>query len=136
MDGGRDAASSIHETLGGEGVDGHDGGIAKESAKFYGVANGLADNGNDTHGCGLLVDHANGTLVGNDAGNGGGRCVARNGYHVESYGADTSHGFEFLDGEGTSLNGVNHALVFTHRDEGTVHPHRRKPSPHPSSLGR
>lgn len=116
--GGWYASSAVNETLGGEGVDWHDGGMSEEAAELDCVAYGLADDGDDAHGCCLLVDHADGALVGYDAGDGGGGGVAGYGYHVKAYGADAGHGFEFLYGEGACFDCVYHALVFGHGDEG------------------
>ena len=120
VDWSRYASTTIYERLAREGVDRHDGGIAQESAKVDLVANLFADGRDDAHGCSLLVDHTYGCLVGNDAGNGGRRCVAGDSYHVETYRADTRHSLELLYGKGTCLYSVYHTLVLAHGDKGTA----------------
>ena len=91
--------------------------MSEQTAKVYLLANALAYHRNYTYCRCLLVNHTDGSLVGNDSANCCGWRVARNGNHVESYRAYARHGLEFLDGERTGLNSINHALVFAHRDE-------------------
>ena len=115
----RYAPATVYEAVAGERIDGHHGCIAEQSAELYCVAHLLAYDRYDAHGGGLLVYHADGTLVSYDACDCRGRRVARNGYHVETDGADAGHGLQFLDGQCASLYGVYHALVFADWDEGT-----------------
>ena len=80
---------------------------------------GLADDRNDAHGGRLLIDHTDGALVGNDAGNGRGGGVTGNGNHVEAHRADAGHGLELLDVQGSGFDSVDHALILADGDEGT-----------------
>src|SRR5208282_6851781 len=50
------------------GVDGKDGSLAKEAAEDGAVASTLTGDGNDSHGGRLVVDHADGDLVGDQGG--------------------------------------------------------------------
>ena len=117
VDGGRYASNAVDESVTRKRVNRHDGCIAQQSAEVYNVAHFLASSRYDTHRRRLLVNHANGCLVGNHARYCSGGSVARDGYHVETHGAYTGHGFELLYGKGASLHSVYHALVFTHGDK-------------------
>ena len=98
MDGCWDAATTIDEDVACKSIDGHNRGIAEEATKLYHLSYSLADDGNDADGSGLLVDHTDGSFVSNDAGNGGGRCIAWDSNHVEANRTYAGHGFEFFDG--------------------------------------
>ena len=62
MDRCRNASATVHEGIATERADGHDGGIAQQSAELYAVAHFLANGRNHTHRRGLLVHHADGGL--------------------------------------------------------------------------
>ena len=113
----RDSAATGHEGLAAGLVDRHDGRVAHKAAEVRHFADALARHGDHAHGGGLLVDHADRGLVGDDAGNGGCGGVSRNGNHVEADGAYAGHGFELLDGQATGRSRVDHVLVFGDRDE-------------------
>ena len=117
MDGRGNASAEIDEGGGVAGVHGNDLGLTEQTAEDGGFAHALAGNGNDAHGGGLGVDHADGHFVGNEAGNGGRRSVAGNGDHVEAHGADAGHGFELLHGEGSAVGSSFDARVFGNGNE-------------------
>ena len=117
VDGRWNTSATVHEQCAGELVDGHDGRTAEQSTPFDGIADLFTDDGYDAHGGCLLVDHANGCFVSNDSGNGGSRGVARDGNHIETDGADAGHSFQFLDGQRTGLDRIDHALILTDGDE-------------------
>ena len=52
-----------------------------------------AGRGDDAHGGGLAVDHADGRFVGDDGADGGGGGIAGHGDHIQAHGTDTGHGF-------------------------------------------
>ena len=101
----------------GVGVHGHDRRIAEQAAEVQLVADLLADCGDDAHGGGLVVDHADGALVGDDAEDGLDRRVAGNGDHVQADAADAGHGLELLQAQRAGLGGADHAGVLGHGDE-------------------
>ena len=113
----RNTAASGHESFAAGLVDRHDGRVAHKAAEVRHFADALARHGDHAHGGGLLVDHTDGGLVGNHAGNGGGGGVAGDGDHVEAHRAYAGHGFELLDGQATGRSRVDHVLVFGDRDE-------------------
>ena len=90
---------------------------AEEPAEIYRVADGLALCRDDAHGGGLVVDHADSCLIGNDSGDGIGARVAGDGDHVEPDRADAGHCFELIDAEHTVLHGGDHARVLGHGDK-------------------
>ena len=116
----RYASATVDKRLAREGVDGHNWCVAKQSAKVHLVAHLLAYGRYDAYGCGFLVHHTDGCLVGYNAGYGCGRSVAWNGYHVETHGAYTGHGLKLLNSQGSCLHSINHALVLAHGNEGSV----------------
>ena len=85
MDRGRDSAYTVHEIGAAELIYRHDWRITQETTEIYGVAYLHSHYRDDAHGCGLLVHHTNGSLIGYDARNGGGWSVARDGYHIQTY---------------------------------------------------
>ena len=72
----RYASATVDKRLAREGVDGHNWCVAKQSAKVHLVAHLLAYGRYDAYGCGFLVHHTDGCLVGYNAGYGCGRSVA------------------------------------------------------------
>ena len=91
--------------------------VAHEAAEVGHLAHALAFHRDYTHGGGLLVDHANGGLVGDDAGDGGCGGVARNGNHVKADGAYAGHSLELFDLQAAVVGRVDHVLVFGDRNE-------------------
>ena len=115
----RDSAATGHEGLAAGLVDRHDGRVAHQAAEVRHFTNALARHRDHTHGGGLLVDHADGGFVGDQAGDGGSRGIARNGDHVKTHRAYAGHGLKLLEGQATGGGSVNHVLVFGDRDERT-----------------
>ena len=66
----------------------------KEAAEDGAVASTFAGDGNDPHGGRLVVDHADGDLVGDQGGEGRGIGLAGNGDHIQADRADGGHGLE------------------------------------------
>ena len=66
----RYATLAVDKPIATERVDWHDGCIAQQTSEFNGVAYFLALYRDDSHGCGLLVDHTYSGFIGNDAGDG------------------------------------------------------------------
>ena len=117
VDGGGHAASAVGEDGAGVRVHGHDRRIAQKAAEVQLVANLLADGGDDAHGGGLVVDHADGALVGDDAEDGLDRRVAGDGDHVKSHAAHARHGLKLLQAQCAGLGRANHASILGHGDE-------------------
>ncbi len=69
VDRGRDATYTVDECLAAEFVYRHDRSMTQQATEVYIVAYLHAHNRDDTYGCGLLVDHTDSSLVGNDTGN-------------------------------------------------------------------
>src|SRR5574344_117154 len=115
----RNTTATVHKTLAGESVYRHHRSIAQQTSKLHRVTHLLAHHRNNAHSSCLLVDHANGTLICNNARNRCGRCIAGNGNHVQTYRTYTGHRFKFFDGECTSLYSINHTLIFRHWNEST-----------------
>lgn len=117
VDRGGHAASAVGEDGAGVSVYGHDGGVSQKAAELQSVADLLADGGDDAHGGCLVVDHADGALVGDDAEDRFHRRVAGDGDHIEANAADAGHGLELLEGKGACLSCADHAGVFRHGNE-------------------
>ena len=117
VDRGGHAASAVGEDSAGVPVHGHDGGVSQKAAELQSVADLLADGRDDAHGGCLVVDHADGALVGDDAEDRFHRGVARDGDHIEANAADAGHGLELLEGKGACLGCADHAGVFRHGNE-------------------
>ena len=98
-------------------VDRHDGRVAHQAAEVRHLAHALARHGDHTHGGGLLIHHADGGFVGDQAGDGGSSGIARNGDHVKTHRAYAGHGLKLLEGQATGGGSVNHVLVFGDRNE-------------------
>ena len=113
----RNTAASGYESFAAGLVDRHDGRVAHEAAEVRHFADALARHRNHAHGSGLLIDHADGGFVGDQAGDGGSRGIARNGDHVEAHRAYAGHGLKLLEGQATGRSRVDHVLVFGDRDE-------------------
>ena len=94
--------------------------IAQKAAEFYGFSYAFSDYRNQTYGCCFLIHHTDRTFICNDSGDGGCFCITGNCDHVQSYGADTGHCFQFLECQGIGFYGINHTLVFTDRNECTA----------------
>ena len=77
-----EASTAMGKHGAGVGVHRHDGCTAKQAAVLDAVAHALADSRNHADGRGLVVDDADGHLVGDDAGDGLDRGVAGDGDHV------------------------------------------------------
>ena len=69
---------------------------SQQAAEFGPVAGFFPGDGNNPHGGGFVVDHADGHFIGDDGGEGSGAGVAGKGDHVEADGADGCHRFEFV----------------------------------------
>ena len=78
----REASATVGEHGAGVGVHRHDGRTAEQTAVLNAVAHALADSGNHAHGRGLIVDDADGHLVGDNAGDGLDRGVAGDGAYA------------------------------------------------------
>ena len=117
MDRRRNAAATGHEGLAAGLVHRNDRRVAHEAAEVGHLPYAFAFNRNHTHGRGFLVDHADRSLVGDDAGNGGGGGISRNGDHVKADGAYAGHGFELFDLQAAVGCRVDHVLVFGDGDE-------------------
>ena len=115
----RNTAATGHEGLAAGLVDRHDGRVTHEAAEVRHLTDALARHGDHAHGGGLLIDHADRGLVGDDAGNGGCGGVSRNGDHVEADGAHAGHGLKLFDLQAAIGCRVDHVLVFGDRDERT-----------------
>ena len=89
-----DSAAAGDEFRGRITVHVHDGSAAEESAEFHVLAGLLAYGGNETDRGGLAVDHTDGGFIGKNGGDNLGGSIAGNGDHVETDGADSSHGFQ------------------------------------------
>lgn len=50
------------------------------------------------------------------------RRIARNGNHIQPDRANTSHGLQLFQSQRATLHGINHTLVFTHRNKGSAQP--------------
>ena len=85
VDWSRNTTGTVYECLATEWVYRHDWSMTEQTAKIYIVAYLHAHNWDDTYGSSLLVNHTDGSLVGNDTGNGGGRSIARDGNHIQTY---------------------------------------------------
>lgn len=62
VQGGGHAAAAVGEDGAGVGVHGHDRGVAEQPPEVQLVAHLATDGGNEAHGGGLVVDHADGAL--------------------------------------------------------------------------
>ena len=99
----REASTAVGKHGAGVGVNRHDGRTAKQATVLDAVAHALADGRNHADGRGLVVDDADGHLVGDDAGDGLDRGVTGDGDHVQADGAHAGHGLELLEGKGACL---------------------------------
>ena len=102
------------------------GASPRSPPKTHPVAYRLAHRGDEPHRGGLVVDHADGALVGDDAGDRLGGRVARQRDHVEADGADRGHRLELLQRERAGLGGADHALVLPDGDERARQAARRR----------
>ena len=98
-------------------ADGHDGRVAQQAAEVQHVAGLVADGGDDAHGGGLAVHHADGGLVRDQAADDLGARVARDDDHVDADGADRGHGLELFQRQAAAVGGVDHAVILRHGDE-------------------
>src|SRR2546423_9346148 len=120
-----DATAAAYEGVGGEFVDGHDGGRAEEAAELDRVADIFSRHGDDAHRGRLVVRHADGHLVGDDGGDGLSRRRAGHGHHVNAYGADARPRFQFVERERAVARRAYHPVVLRDRDERPAHPAHR-----------
>ena len=104
------------------GVDGKDGSLAKEAAEDGAVASTLAGDGNDSHGGRLVVDHADGDLVGDQGGKSFGIGIARNGDHIQADRADGGHGLELGEREVAGLDRASQRGILADGHERTGEP--------------
>ena len=86
------------------------------------LADFLADCRNDTDSSGLVVDNTDCCFICDDGRNGFCGGVARNGNHIQPDRANTSHGLQLFQSQRATLHGINHTLVFTHRNKGSAQP--------------
>ena len=114
---GGDAAAAVDHDGGAVLADGHDGRVAQQAAEVQHVAGLVADGGDDAHGGGLAVHHADGGLVCDQAADDLGARVARDDDHVDADGADRSHGLELFQRQAAAVGGVDHAVILRHGDE-------------------
>ena len=115
----RNTSATGHESLAAGLIHRNDRRIAHQAAEVGHLPYAFAFHRNHAHGSGLLVDHADRGLVGDDAGNGGCGGVSRNGNHVEADGAHAGHGLKLFDLQAAIGCRVDHVLVFGDRDERT-----------------
>ena len=118
----RNTTYPVHEITATERVDRHHGSIAQKSSELYRIPYRFPHYGNDAHGRRFLVHHAYCGFVCNDARNRRGGRIARNGNHVQPDRANASHGLQLFQSQRATLHGINHALVFTHRNKGSAQP--------------
>ena len=110
------AAASLDENVARELVDWHDRCKTQQTAKLDRIAHLFTYDWDDTHRSSLLVDHTDSCFVGNNARNRRSWGIAWDSNHIQAYGTYTGHGFQLLDGQCASQNGVDHTLIFAHRD--------------------
>ena len=114
---GGDAAAAVDHDRRAVLADGHDGRVAQQAAEVQHVAGFMADGGDDAHGGGLAVHHADGGFVGDQGADDGRGGVARDDDHIDAHRADSCHGFQLFDGQAAALGGVDHAVVLADGDE-------------------
>ena len=114
---GGDAAAAVDHDRGAEPADGHDGRVAQQAAEVQHVAGLVADGGDDAHGGGLAVHHADGGLVRDQAADDLGGGIARDDDHVDADGADRGHCLELFQRQAAAVGGVDHAVILRHGDE-------------------
>ena len=95
----RDTAGAVDEPVTAETADGHDRRAAEQAAEFQCISLFLSDRRDETDRRRLAVDHADGHLVRNDAGNGRALRVARDGDHIQTDRAYAGHGLQLFDME-------------------------------------
>ena len=81
----------------------HDGRVAQQTAKLYAVAHLSARYGDDAHGHGFVVDHADGRFIRDDGRDGFGRGIAGDGDHIQADGAHAGHGFQLVQRQRDAL---------------------------------
>ena len=113
-----DAAAELHEARRVAAGHADDRSFAEQAAEDGLFADALAGHGNDAHGGGLGVDHADGHFVGDHAGDRGRGRVAGDGDHVETDGADARHRLKLLHREGAAAGRGLDGAVLGDGDEG------------------
>ena len=116
----RDTSLAGYKCFTGEGIDRHNRSISEQSAKFYHISNVFSDDRNHTHCRCFLVDHTDRHLISDNTGDGRFACLARNGDHIKTDGAYTSHCFQFFQCQCTGFYRIDHTLVFADRDKGSA----------------
>ncbi len=94
----------------------------KEAAEEGAVASTFAGDGNDPHGGRLVVDHADGDLVGDQGGEGLGIGLAGNGDHIQADRADGGHGLELGECEVAGLDRAGQRGILADGHERTGEP--------------
>ena len=89
-------AAAADEGVAIRGIYRHHRRAAQQAAEFGPVAGFFVGDGDNPHGGGFVVDHADGHFVGDDGGEGGGAGVAGEGDHVETDGADRCHRLQLV----------------------------------------
>ena len=97
---------------------GHDRRAAQQATELDHIAHAQTHGRDNAHGGGLVVHHADGSLVCNHGREGRGGGVAGNGYHVQADGADGGHSLELIQGNLAGGGGFNHADILRDRNEG------------------
>ena len=95
----------------------HDRRTAQKPAEVHSVPHRFPGGGDNAHGGGLVIDHADRRLVGDYGGDGVGRGVAGDGYHIQPDGAHARHGFKLIYRERARLDGRDHSGILRHGDE-------------------
>lgn len=118
VDGRRDAAAELDKGFRIAFGHSHNGGFAQQAAEGDFLPHPFAGHWDKTCRRGFVVDNADGHFIGNEGGNGRGGGVAGDGDHIQPYGADAGHGFQFFYIEIARAGGSLDAGIFGNGDEG------------------
>ena len=107
---GGDAAAAVDHNRGAELADGHNGGVAQQTAEVQHITGLVADGGNHADGGGLAVHHADGGFIRNQAADDLGRGVTGNDHHINADRADGGHGLELFQRQAAAVGGVIYSV--------------------------
>ena len=93
--------------------------MTQKAAEFDRIAHIFARYRDDTDGRRLVVNHTDGSFIGNECRNSRSRRAAGNGNHIQTDGADAGHSFQFFQAQAAPAYGFQHAFIFTDRNECT-----------------
>ena len=91
--------------------------MTQQAAKVQHIAGFVANGGDNAHGRGLAVHHADGGLIRNQAADDLGACIAGDDHHVDADRADRRHGLQLFQRQAAAVGGVDHAVILRHGDE-------------------